>query len=74
MFKVVCSKGTYIRRLAHDLGVKLGVGGYLHTLCRTQIGDYCLDQAYSLEALLKINRFSDFPIQCSGGESVQLMP
>ena len=54
-FKVVCSKGTYIRRLAHDLGQKLGVGGYLHALCRTQIGNYCLDQAYTLETLLQIN-------------------
>ncbi|WP_419241324.1 tRNA pseudouridine(55) synthase TruB [Cardinium endosymbiont of Nabis limbatus] len=54
-FKVVCSKGTYIRRLAHDLGEKLGVGGYLHALCRTQIGHYGLDQAYTLERLLQIN-------------------
>ncbi|WP_342265287.1 tRNA pseudouridine(55) synthase TruB [Cardinium endosymbiont of Philonthus spinipes] len=54
-FKVVCSKGTYIRRLAYDLGEKLGVGGYLHGLCRTQIGSYCLDNAYTLEGLLGTN-------------------
>ncbi len=52
-FKVVCSKGTYIRRLAHDLGEKLGVGGYLHALCRTQIGSYCLNKAYTIEELQK---------------------
>lgn len=57
-FKVVCTKGTYIRRLAHDLGEKLGVGGYLHALCRTQIGHYALDKAYTLETLLKSNRSS----------------
>ncbi|WP_114909717.1 tRNA pseudouridine(55) synthase TruB [Cardinium endosymbiont of Sogatella furcifera] len=57
-FKVVCSKGTYIRQLAHDLGKKLGVGAYLHSLCRTQIGNYCLDKAYSLERLLQSNSVS----------------
>ncbi|CAH2559964.1 tRNA pseudouridine(55) synthase TruB [Cardinium endosymbiont of Oedothorax gibbosus] len=57
-FKVACTKGTYIRRLAHDLGEKLGVGGYLHELCRTQIGHYTLDQAYTLEALLQSNSLS----------------
>ncbi|ROT47676.1 tRNA pseudouridine(55) synthase TruB [Candidatus Cardinium hertigii] len=51
-FELVCSKGTYVRSLAHDLGQKLGTGGYLHTLCRTQIGNYCLDQAYTIETLL----------------------
>lgn len=53
-FKLVCSKGTYVRSLVHDLGQKLGVGGYLHALCRTQIGDYYLDKAYTLEALLQM--------------------
>ncbi|MBX9890447.1 MAG: tRNA pseudouridine(55) synthase TruB [Amoebophilaceae bacterium] len=52
-FELVCSKGTYVRSLAHDLGKKLGVGAYLHTLCRTQIGDYCLDHAWSIETLLQ---------------------
>jgi len=44
-FKVVCSKGTYIRVLAHDLGEKLGTGAYLSSLCRTRIGDYHLADA-----------------------------
>ncbi|WP_243017891.1 MULTISPECIES: tRNA pseudouridine(55) synthase TruB [Candidatus Cardinium] len=57
-FKLVCSKGTYVRSLAHDLGKKLGVGGYLHALCRTQIGDYCLEEAYSLERLCQTNKLS----------------
>ena len=55
-FKLVCNKGTYVRRLAHDLGEKLGVGGYLHALCRTQIGDYCLDKAYSLAGLVEVEQ------------------
>jgi tRNA pseudouridine55 synthase len=42
-FNVVCSKGTYIRSIANDFGVKLGVGGYLKELRRIRIGDYNLD-------------------------------
>ena len=40
LFKVLCSKGTYIRSLANDFGEKLGVGGYLKSLRRTRIGDF----------------------------------
>jgi tRNA pseudouridine55 synthase len=46
-FRVVCSKGTYIRSLAHELGQRLGVGAYLSALCRTRIGDYRLENALS---------------------------
>lgn len=52
-FRVVCSKGTYIRSLAHDLGQALGVGAHLSALCRTRIGNFTLDKAESLEALQK---------------------
>lgn len=45
--RVVCSKGTYIRALARDIGTALGSGAYLTDLCRTRIGKYkladCLD-------------------------------
>lgn len=43
-FKIICSKGTYIRSIANDFGVALGVGGYLKTLKRTRIGDYQLGE------------------------------
>jgi tRNA pseudouridine55 synthase len=42
-FNIVCSKGTYIRSIANDLGEKLGVGGYLKELRRIRIGKYNLD-------------------------------
>jgi tRNA pseudouridine55 synthase len=42
-FNISCSKGTYIRTLANDIGVELGVGGYLKTLQRTRIGKYKLE-------------------------------
>ncbi|WP_417428790.1 tRNA pseudouridine(55) synthase TruB [Halpernia sp.] len=44
-FKVGCSKGTYIRSLAHDIGQKLEVGAYLTNLRRTKIGDYLVENA-----------------------------
>ncbi len=44
-FTVGCSKGTYIRSLAHDIGQALGVGAYLSQLRRTKIGDYHIEEA-----------------------------
>ncbi|KMQ69407.1 pseudouridine synthase [Chryseobacterium sp. FH2] len=46
-FTVGCSKGTYIRSLAHDIGQELGVGAYLTQLRRTKIGDYKIEDATS---------------------------
>lgn len=43
--KVTCSKGTYIRSLAHDLGKYLECGAYLKNLTRTQYGPLCIDDA-----------------------------
>ncbi|MDB9725574.1 tRNA pseudouridine(55) synthase TruB [Salibacteraceae bacterium] len=48
-FEVVCSKGTYIRSLAHDLGKALGCGGFLSSLRRTAIGEYSVENALSVE-------------------------
>lgn len=42
--RVVCSKGTYIRALARDIGLALGSGAHLTALERTRIGDITLDQ------------------------------
>lgn len=50
-FRVVCSKGTYIRSLAHDVGQELGVGAHLVALRRTAIGPYQATDAWSLDAL-----------------------
>jgi tRNA pseudouridine55 synthase len=46
-FRVVCSKGTYIRSLAHDFGKMLDSGGHLTELRRTKIGDYNVNKAVS---------------------------
>jgi tRNA pseudouridine55 synthase len=48
-FRVVCSTGTYIRSLAHDVGSVLGCGAYLSRLCRTRIGEFTLEDALTME-------------------------
>jgi tRNA pseudouridine55 synthase len=48
-FRIVCSKGTYIRSIARDYGSFLGVGAYLSRLCRTRIGDFRLEDALEIE-------------------------
>ena len=47
-FKVRCSKGTYIRSLAHDFGKAMDSGAYLSSLKRTAIGDYKIEDAFEL--------------------------
>lgn len=50
-FCVTCSKGTYIRSLAHDYGQALGVGAHLVALRRTAIGPHTASEAWSMDAL-----------------------
>lgn len=49
--RVVCSKGTYIRALARDIGEALGSGAFLTALCRTRIGDIRIEQCLTLEEI-----------------------
>lgn len=48
---VACSKGTYIRSIAHDIGVKLGCGAYLSKLVRSSIGEMQLKDSLTLEGV-----------------------
>lgn len=50
-FQVVCSKGTYIRSLANDIGQAAGSGAYLSRLRRTAIGEFSVENAWSLDEL-----------------------
>ncbi len=50
--RVVCSKGTYIRALARDIGERLGSGAYLRSLRRTRVGDVRVEDAWQLDAFL----------------------
>ena len=52
-FKVVCSKGTYIRSLAFDFGNALKSGAHLSSLRRTKIGDFSVDKASSVDDFIK---------------------
>lgn len=52
-FRVVCSKGTYIRSLASDFGKALDNGAHLSQLRRTKIGDFSVDDAWQLPDLVK---------------------
>lgn len=51
--KVVCSKGTYIRSLAHDIGKSLNSGAHLAKLIRTRIGSYSIESSVSIEEFEK---------------------
>ncbi len=53
-FEVSCSKGTYIRSIAHDFGKKLNSGGTLIQLRRTRSGDYSIDDSKSVEDWIEI--------------------
>ncbi|MBL7874746.1 MAG: tRNA pseudouridine(55) synthase TruB [Cyclobacteriaceae bacterium] len=50
-FRIVCSKGTYIRSIARDFGNALGVGAYLTELCRTRIGEFNLKDALTIDEI-----------------------
>lgn len=52
-FRVKCSKGTYIRSLAYDLGMALNSGAHLSALRRTKIGKYSVEDADSIEGFIK---------------------
>ena len=52
-FRVVCSKGTYIRSLAYDFGKVLNSGAHLSNLRRTKIGDFSVDDATSIEGFIE---------------------
>lgn len=52
-FSLTCSKGTYIRSLAHDFGKELGSGAHLSELRRTSIGDYTVDNSLKLMEFIR---------------------
>lgn len=53
-FRIVCSKGTYIRSIARDFGERLQSGAHLSELRRTRIGDFHVDNAYQIENFTEI--------------------
>ena len=53
LLKVVCSKGTYIRTLCHDIGISLGCGAAMSSLRRTRACSYTIEAAHTLESVLQ---------------------
>ena len=53
-FRIQCSKGTYIRSIAHDFGIRLQAAAYLHDLRRTKSGEYDVNNAIPIEQLFEM--------------------
>lgn len=53
-FRVVCSKGTYIRTLCHDIGERLFVGGVMESLVRSRVGCFSIDSALRLSEIERL--------------------
>ena len=51
-FRIICSKGTYIRSLAHDFGIALNSGAHLSALRRTKIGAFSVENAKTIDSFL----------------------
>jgi tRNA pseudouridine55 synthase len=74
-FRVACSKGTYIRTLARDIGRKLGCGGHLLSLRRVRSGPFTLEQSIPWEALKDLSRAQDLrPWILSPREALKKLP
>jgi len=61
IFDVVCSKGTYIRTLCHDIGQRLGCGAHMSFLVRTRVGPYTLDQSWTFDEIERAMRHGRLP-------------
>jgi tRNA pseudouridine55 synthase len=53
-FRIACTKGTYVRSLAHEMGQKLGCGAHLATLRRTEIGQFHVSRATPLDEAMEL--------------------
>lgn len=77
-FLVRCSKGTYVRALARDIGRKLGPGAHLVALRRVKIGHFAIEDAISVEALKEMLEGGRIPsgrhCVCSMEEALSFMP
>ncbi len=68
-FRVVCSKGTYIRSLVSDMGKKLNSGAYLSKLTRTKSGNFKLENAFELSQLIEYIQINKKLMLASDNES-----
>lgn len=64
-FEVICSKGTYVRSLCHDIGEKLGIGAHVVELTRTRVGEFRFEEAVELEELKSLSSSNLQPLASS---------
>ncbi|MBI4640454.1 MAG: tRNA pseudouridine(55) synthase TruB [Candidatus Tectomicrobia bacterium] len=74
IFEVTCSRGTYIRTLCRDIGLKSGYGAHLFHLIRTRVGVFDLTQSVSLDQLEKMRREEVEQILWSIADSLSFLP
>lgn len=67
--RIVCSKGTYIRALARDIGEALGSGAHLTALRRTRVGDFTVDRCMSVDEAAAMIRDVDITMPDDGQDS-----
>jgi tRNA pseudouridine55 synthase len=79
-FRLVCSPGTYVRSLAHDLGRRLDCGGHVESLRRMQSGEFSIDRAVPLDRIRECDLIpmesllDSWPrIEVSGGDEIKVM-
>jgi tRNA pseudouridine55 synthase len=79
-FRLVCSAGTYVRSLAHDLGRQLGFGGHLESLRRMRSGEFSIERAVPFDRILKSDLIpvdsllDSWPrIEVSGGDEIKVL-
>lgn len=67
--RIVCSKGTYIRALARDIGLALGTGAHLTALRRTRVGNICIKDCLSVEDATKLLENTEITIPKDADEN-----
>lgn len=72
--RVVCSKGTYIRALARDIGTALGSGAHLTALRRTRVGSHTIEEALSPDQAADIILTAPMEVTGENGETIQVAP
>jgi len=73
-FKVFCSSGTYIRSLIKDIGDKLNCGAYMHSLIRTKVGNFSLEDAIEYKDLISMDREEILNLLLPMEKSINFLP